>query len=314
MDLFSSAKKIFIFFLLSLIFINCPKRVSVKTTKIELMYLSSVIDDINSPEPYLCSAKNFKGIKVGYLNFATPFMSRIFQRLGFSNILDQIPIDFLITNQPVYGTNFLSIPVDLGYGFKNYEGIRFAIFTKYRDSLFISDQVKLATVKERSDVLWIVDKNILSSPPMIVDFIIKERILQDTIVRKIKREPDTTLLNTISNFQQLLSKTLQTKIFTANQSLIEFIFNKIKQKYSTNLMIYPVNMIKDNLIKDSLTIGEFMDKVNCETKFKVKELSKSGVNKILNDKIYAVMGNVTKQNIVFMPDNEGEYLFDLIFY
>ncbi|MEO0106154.1 MAG: hypothetical protein ABIL46_02350 [candidate division WOR-3 bacterium] len=314
MKLFCSEKKIFIFILICLIFLNCPKRVSVKTTKIEVVYLSSLIDDINNPEPYLCGAKNFEGIKVGYLNFATPFMSRIFQRLGFYNILDEIPLDFLITNQPVYGTKFLSIPVDLGYGFKNYEGIRFAIFTKYRDSLSISDQVKLATVKERSDVLWIVDKKLLSSPPIAIDFIIRERTLQDTIVKKIKISPDTTLLNTIHNFQQLLLKTLQTKIFTANQPISEFIFNKIKQKYNTNLMIYPVNMIKDNLLKDSLTVAEFMDKVNCDTKFKVKELSKSEVNKILNDKIYAVIGKITKQNIVLMPDPEGDYLFDLIFY
>ncbi len=314
MDLFCSAKKIFIFVFICLIFLNCPKRASVKTTKIEVIYLSSLLDDINNPEPYLCSAKNFKGIKVGYLNFATPFMSRIFQRLGFYNILDAIPLDFLITNQPVYQNKFLSIPVDLGYGLKNYEGIRFAIFTKYRDSLGISEQIKLATIKERSDVLWIVDKNLLNSPPRAIDFIIRERILQDTIVKKIKINSDTTLLNTISNFQQLLSKTLQTKIFTANQPISEFIFSKLKQKYNTDLMIYPVNMIKNNILKDSLTIAEFMDNVDCDTKFKIKELTKSEVNKMLNKKIYAILGEIAKKNTALIPDPEGEYLFDLVFY
>jgi len=314
MNLFNFAKKISIFILLCLIFLNCPKRMSVKTTRIEAVYLSSLIDDINNSEPYLCSVKNFKGIKVGYLNFATPFMSQIFQRLGFYNILDEVPIDFLITNHPVIGQRFLSIPVDFGYGLKNFEGIRFGILSKYRDSLTISDQIRLATIKERSDVLWVIDKNFLRSSPVQIDFIISERILKDTIMKKIKVELDTVILNKIKNFKDLLNQSLQMKISTNNLSISEFIFSKVKQKYNVNIMLYPLNMIKDNTTKDYFTIAEFMDRVNCDTRFKVKELTKSEINKMLNEKTYAVSGNITRNNIALIPDPEGEYLFDLIFY
>ncbi|MEO0137386.1 MAG: hypothetical protein ABIL40_02275 [candidate division WOR-3 bacterium] len=300
--------------LLLLVFLNCPKRVSIKTTKLEVFYLSSLLDDINRPQPNLAGIHNLNGVKVGYLNFATPFMAQLFNRLGFYNLLDEISLDFLITNQPVPGTRFLSVPHDLGYGFKNYEGIRFAIFTQFRDSLNISEQIKLATIRERSDVLWVVNRELLNSPPMVIDFIIRERMLQDTMVKKLKLEPDSTMINKIENFRQLLSQTLQTPVDIANQPLSEFIFKKLKQKYNVNLMIYPVNMIKDNRACYSLTLAEFMDKVNCETKFKIQVLSKTEVNKILNDKIYAVIGNIANQNSVLVPDGEGTYLFDLIFY
>lgn len=314
MNLPKLLKELCAIFIIFLLFLNCPKRVSVKTTKIEVIYLSSLLEDIKNPQPYLCSVKNFKGVKIGYLHFANPFMPQIFQRLGFYKFLNEVPIDFLITNHPVYGEKFLSIAQDLGYGFKNYEGIRFGIFCNYRDSLSISDQIKLATVKERSDVLWIIDKNLLNSHPMRIDFIIRDRVLKDTMVKKITIEPDTTLLKKIEDFKRLLNNTLQAKIETNSLPVSEFIFNRIRQKENIDVMIYPVNMIKDNSPKDSLTVAEFLERVFCDTKFRVVECSKAEINKILNEKVYAVVGKISKQNKALLPDDGGEYLFDLIFY
>lgn len=309
-----SVTKILVIIFLNLILINCPKRVSVKTEKIEVIYISSLLDDIKRSEPYLCRVKNSEGIKVGYLNFDSPFMPHLFQRLGFYRLLDEVPLDFLITNSSVYGEKFLSLPIDLGYGFKNYKGIRFGVFTQYRDSLSISQQVKLAMVKERSDVLWVIDKNLLSSPPMQIDFIIRNRILKDTMIKKIEAKIDTTLLNKLNSFNELLHKTLNTSLFLNNSTIADFIFSKLKQKVNINILITPKDLIKDNTPKDSISLDEFLRMVNCAVRFKITELTKSEVNKLLSENDYTIWGSVAKKNLAYIPDKEGEYLFDLIFY
>ncbi|MEO0185802.1 MAG: hypothetical protein ABIL22_03015 [candidate division WOR-3 bacterium] len=300
--------------LVCLTFINCPKRPSVKTSTIEVIYLSSLLADIQKPEPFLCSIKDSKGLKVGYLNFETPFMFQIFQRLGFYKFLNDVPLDFLITNYPVYQNNFLSIPVDLGYGIKNLEGIRFAICSQYRDSLTISDQVKLATIRERSDVLWVVDKKILSIPPAQIDFIIKNRILEDTIIRQVKPAVDTTLLVKLKEFNQLLNQTLNATLLLNNSTPADYVFLKIKEKKSIDVMLFPKDMIKDNTPKNSITISGFLSNVACDTKFKLQEMKKDEVNRIARENNYTILGKITKNNVVLVPDKEGEYLFDLLFY
>ncbi len=295
-------------------FINCPKRVSVKTSTIEVIYLASLFEDIQKPKPFLCSVKDNKGLKVGYLNFETPFMFQIFQRLGFYKLLNEVPLDFLITNYPVYQYNFLSIPADLGYGIKNLEGIRFAICSQNRDSLTISDQVKLATIRERSDVLWVVDKKIYSIPPVQVDFIIKNRILQDTSIKQIKPAIDSILLFKLKEFNQLLNQTLCSTIILNNSTLADYVFLKIKEKKNIDVMLFPRDMIKDNTPKSSITLGDFLGSVACDTKFKLLELKKDEVNKTAKENKYTILGKITKNNIVLVPNEEGEYLFDLLFY
>ncbi|MGB9721035.1 MAG: hypothetical protein ACPL28_06135 [bacterium] len=299
--------------LVCLAFINCPKRAGVRTSKIEVIYLSSLLEDIQKPEPYLCSIKDVRGIKVGYLNFETPFMFQIFQRFGFYKLLNDVPLDFLITNCPVYQPNFLSIPVDLGYGIKNFEGIRFAICSQSRDSLTISDQVKLATIRERSDVLWLVNKKILSIPPAQIDFITKDRILQDTIIKEIRPIIDSTLLVKLKEFNQLLNQTLKATFSLNNSTLADYIFLKIKEKKNIDVMLFPMDMIKDNAPKNSITIEDFLTSVACDTKFKIQEMKKDEVNKTARENKYRILGKIAKNNVVLIPDKEGEYLFDLIF-
>ncbi len=300
--------------LISLAFLNCPKRMSVKTTRIEVIYLSSLLDDIQRPEPFLCSIVNTGGLKIGYLKFETPFMFQIFHRLGFYKLLNEVPLDFLITNYPIYEQNFLSIPLDLGYGIKNYEGVRFAICSQYRDSLTISDQVKIATIRERSDVLWVADEKILSSPPMHIDFHVRNRILQDTTIRKIETKIDTTLFAKLSNFKKLLNQTLETRLFLNNSSLSDYIFSKIKAKKAIDIMLYPGNLLRDNTLKNELTIADFLRLVACDLRFHIKEMTREEVNKAMKEYGYQLKGNITKKNITLIPDKEGEYLFDLIFY
>ncbi len=309
-----SSKICFLIVFCCFLFLHCPKRVSVKTSRIEAIYLSSLLDDVQRPEPYLSSIAATKAIKIGYLNFETPFMSEIFKRLGFYELLAEIPLDFLITNYPVYGYSFLSIPLDFGYGIKNHEGIRFAICSKYRDSLSISDQVKLATIRERSDVLWIMDRKMLLSPALQIDFIIKDRTLQDTIIKKISTVEDTALRAKILRFNQSLEKILTPKINLAGKTIIDYIFEKVRQKCSANVFVYTTDFIKDNSVKDSVSIGEFLAMVDCHMKFRVVELTKSALNKMIKENGYLYRGDIAKTNVALVPDREGDFLFDLIFY
>ncbi len=310
----SPLRNCFLIVLSCLAFLHCPKRVSVKTSKIEVLYLSSLFEDIQRSRPFLSGIKQTKAIKIGYLNFETPFMSEIFKRLGFYELLAEVPLDFLITNYPVHGHNFLSIPLNLGYGIKNYEGIRFAVCCQYNESLSISDQVKLATIKERSDVLWLVDKKLLLSPALQIDFIIKDRILQDTIIKRIATYEDTVLQSKILNFTQSLNRILLPKVNLASKTIIDYIFERVKQKYNVNIVIYPADLIKDNAVKDSISIGDFLTKVSCDTRFRVMELTNSAANKTIKEHGYLYKGNIVKNNVVLVPDQEGNFLFDLMFY
>lgn len=307
-------KNYFPLIFICLLFFNCPKRASVKTSKIGVIYLSSLLEDIKKPEPYLCSIADTMAIKIGYVNFETPFMPQLFQRLGFYKFLSEIPLDFLITNYPVYGYNFLPIPLDLGYGIKNIEGIRFGICSQFYDSLSISDQVKLATLRERSDVLWIVDKKLLSLPALQIDFIIRNRVLQDTMIKNIKTVKDTIRQKHLNNFTQSLNQLLDTKIDLNQKKIAEYIFSRIKQKKNIEIMLYPEGLIKDSAVKDSMTIGQFLNNVACDTKFKTQELSEDEIKKKIRENGYQYRGTITSKNIALVPDSEGEFLFDLIFF
>ncbi|MGQ9465505.1 MAG: hypothetical protein ACUVQ4_07345 [bacterium] len=296
------------------LFINCPKRVSVKTSKIEVIYLSSLLEDIKKPEPYLCSIADTQALSVGYINFETPFMSQLFQRLGFYKFLSELPLDFLITNYPVYGYNFLPIPIDLGYGIKNIEGIRFGICSQPHDSLSISDQVKLATLRERSDVLWIVDKKLLSLPALQIDFIIRDRALQDTMIKNIKTVKDTIRQKYLNSFTQSLNQLLNAKIDLNKRTIAEYIFSRIKQKRNFEIMLYPAGLIKDSAVRDSMTIRQFLNNVACDIKFKTQELSEDEIKKKIRENGYQYKGTIAKKNIALFPDSDGEFLFDLVFY
>lgn len=310
---FKRTELLSILLLIPVLFLNCPKRMVVKTTKIEVLYLSSIYEDIQREKPFLSGIKNLNGIKVGYLNFDTPFLPQLFQRFGFYELLNEFPLDFLVTNYPVYGYNFLSIPESLGYGIKNYKGIRFGIFSKNKDSLTISEQTKLALVKERTDVLWVIDHTSFSMPPVLIEFLARERILQDTVIRRFVLEYDSVLLHKIKNFTKPLNSILSTEVYLGNRTLKEFIFSEIKDKQGVNLIIYPPELFKEEIRKGMTTIIELLRSVNCEMKFKRTELGRVEVKKILQDKKYLFWGNIEKKNHILIPDRDGEYLFDLLF-
>jgi len=302
-----------LFLLILPFFLNCAKRVSAIPKKIEVFYLSSLNEDLKRENSVVVGVNQLKGIKITYLHFEQPFLATVFERLGFYNLLNEFSIDFLITNAPVYGMNYLSIPETMGYGIKNYEGIRFAILNKNKDSLSIADETKITLLKERSDILLITDNKFLDSSPMKIEFFIKDRALTDTNITQMKIKPDSLLQKKLQAFKNTLNYTLNKRIDIENKRLDEYILSKLTQKEIADLILYPSNLFHKVITTNSITVYEFIANVACELKLKKVEMTKDEILKVKEEKKYNIWGNITKKNSVLLPDEEGKYIFDILF-
>jgi hypothetical protein len=163
-------------FLLVLPFIlNCPKQIVPQVEKIEVIYLSSLYDDLYRDEPFLAGVQHMEGIKIGHLITDEPFLATLLGRLGFYQLLDEYNLDFLVSDSLVYGLSYFPIGKSMGYGISNYKNIRFAVVSMNQDSSTIADEITLSLIKQRSDVLWVLDKNFLAAAPQEVTLHITDR-------------------------------------------------------------------------------------------------------------------------------------------
>lgn len=306
----------YLFLLIIPLLLNCPKKYAPKVEKIEAVYLSSFYEDIQREKPFLSGIKNLSGIKIGHINTDPPFMAILLGRLGFYELLNSTGIDFVIGDPIVFqadNINYFFVPVSMGYAIKNYEGIRFAILCKNKDSLTIADEITITLVKQRSDVLWVIDKAMIDSPPMKIDFFIKDRGLSDTSMTAIEIEPDTMLLKKLQNFKNNFNNMLSRKIYLENKRLDEYVLSKIALSKDVNVILYPEYLFGDVIKKDSISLSEILNNVMCGLKFqKSVDMTKNEILEFNKEKKYKVWGKSIKTNQVLLPDNQGEYLFDLI--
>jgi len=300
--------------LLIALLLNCPKKYAPKVEKIEVLYLSSLYEDIYREQPYLAGLKNTPGIKIGHLHTEPPCMARLLGRLGFYQVLDEFPLDFIICDTTIYNAHYMSIPESMGYGITNYKGIRFAILSMDKDSLTIEDEVIMTLVRQRSDVLWVIDKNLISSPPQKIDFLIEARALTDTSMSAITVTPDSTLHNKLSNFENTLDEVLSTKIGLEGERLDEYVLSKVALHDDVNIILYPDMLFLDREVKDSISIGDLLDKVQCEMKLKESHrMTKAEIEQLSKEKGYAVWGELMQNNRVSLPDTQGTALFDILY-
>ena len=291
--------------------LNCPKKYAPGVKKIEAIYISSLYEDIYREEPIITGIEDQPGLKIGHLITDPPFMANILARIGFYDLLNKYPIDFIITDLDIHGENYFSIPATMGYAIKNYEGIRFAVVYKNKDSLAIDDQIKLSIIKQRSDVLWIIDRALIESQPMKIDFFIKDRGLADTTISPIEVRPDTSLLENLRDFKTRLEEVLNSKIYLKGKRLNDYIFSTIAINKDVNVILYPDDMVLNVVKKDSLTIREVIDNVSCELKFKMSlDMTKNELIEISDEKKCRIWGEPIEKNRVLLPGDDGEYLFD----
>lgn len=285
-----------------------------KVEKIEVLYLSSLYEDIYREEPYLTGLKNIPGIKIGHLETEPQSMARLLGRLGFYQLLNEFPLDFVICDTTIHNARYMSIPASMGYGITNYRGIRFAILSKNKDSLTIEDEVIMTLVKQRSDVLWVIDKNLISLPPQKIDFLIEGRALTDTSMSALTVTPDTSLNNKLSNFKNMLDKVLNKKIDLEGTRLDEYVLSKVALHDHVNIVLYPETLFLDREVTNSLSINELLKKVQCETIFsESRRMTKTEIEQLSIEKGYAVWGEFMKNNRVSLPDTQGTVLFDILY-
>lgn len=306
----------FVLLLMIPLILNCPKKYKPDIESIEVLYLSSLHDDIYRDKPILAGIKGVPGFKVGHLKTDPAFLGIIMGRLGFYELLNETGIEFVLTDSLGFwadNINYFLIPRNLGYAIKNHEGIRFAILRKNKDTLTIDDEIQVSLVKQRSDILWIIENKLLDIAPVRINFFIKDRGLTDTTMTVLAVEPDSLLAAKIINFRKKLAQTLNQNIFLGEKTLQEYILSKVSKNEGVDVILYPRELFMNGIKKDSVTLQEILNNVVCEMKFTKMKMDKNQTLKLNADARYQVWGKVTKSNNVLFPDEFGIYVFDMFY-
>ena len=302
--------------------LNCPKQIVPRVAKIEVDYLSSLYEDLYKEKPLLTRVGQLEGIKIGHLITDPPFMEKILGRLGFYQLLDEFALDFIIVDSPVYGMNFFPIQKSMGYGINNYKNIRFAIVSKDKDSLTIDDEIKMSLIRQRSDVMWVLDKTVLDLGPTKIDFLIKNWEFSDTSMVPIDGALDTVLLNKLYQFRQLVDEYLNKRVYLENKTLDEYILSTIALREDVNVILYPEGLFCYGIEDDSISIRNILIDVSCELKLKKAVMTKTKLLDYNEEKGYRMWGQIIKNNSVMLPVEDtvsvedadiGNYVFDLFY-
>jgi hypothetical protein len=306
----------YLFLLIFPLLFNCPKKYAPDVESIEVLYVSSLYNDIYQDQPILAGIKGLPGLKVGHLKTNPPFMSIILGRLGFYELLNETGIDFVIADSLTFWTdniNYFLVPKSMGYAITNYEGIRFAILRKDKDSLAIADEIQISLVKQRSDVLWIIENRLLDIAPIRINFFIKDRGLADTTMTALKVETDSSLYGKIKEFKNKVEQTLNRKIYLEQKDLKAYILSTVSLNEGINIILYAQGLFINDISSDSITLEEILNSVVCEMKFSKMVMNKKQIQELNKEKEYKTWGKLKKNNNVLLPDEYGTYLFDMFY-
>lgn len=295
---------------------NCPKKYAPDVESIEVLYVSSLYNDIYRDQPILAGIKGLPGLKVGHLKTNPPFMSMILGRLGFYELLNETGIDFVIADSLTFWTdniNYFLVPKSMGYAITNYEGIRFAILRKDKDTLAIADEIQISLVKQRSDVLWIIENRLLDIAPIRINFFIKDRGLADTTMTALKVETDSSLYGKIKEFKNKVEQTLNQKTYLEQKNLKAYILSTVSLNEGVNIILYAQGLFINDISGDSITLEEILNSVVCEMKFSKMVMNKEQIQELNEEKEYETWGKLKKNNNVLLPDEYGIYLFDMFY-
>ncbi len=283
--------------------------------RIEVTYLSSLYEDMMKQSPLLCGIRQLPGIKIGHLITDPPFVGVLMEEMGFTDILDESGIDFVIAENalPKLDLNYFIIPKSMGYVIKNYQGIRFAIFSKDRDSLTINEETKIVLIRQLSDVMWVIDQNFFEQPASKIEFLITNRTLADTVMRVVKTEADTTLTRKLKNFKSAFDDLLNRKTFCNNKRLDEYVLAQVAVNAEVDIIFYPENIFRKKEKRDSVSVRELLNDVAGETKFrKASDLTPQEIAEL--SKKYHLWQTGKKGKTVLVPDTNGDYLFDFLIF
>jgi hypothetical protein len=297
-----------------LLLLNCPKRYAPKVDRIEVYYLGSLYEDIYREPPFLSGAPAMEGIVIGYLDIEPPILRHILGSLGFFTLLDEFAIDYVMSDTLIYNVHYLSIVPTLGYGIKNYEGIRFAVVRTGSDSLTISDQLQLTLIEQRSDILWLVDDDFFSTTPRRIDFYVENRQLADTSSALLEVSPDSVLMENVAAFRNRLDTLFNTAYILAGKDFIEFVLETVAQQEGVHAIVYPPDIVRVQSHPDTVTLSETVNSLDWTVRLhKVTDMTKKDVLQFIDENGYALWGQLQTTNTCLIPDVQGKNLFDLFY-
>jgi hypothetical protein len=292
-----------------LLVLHCTSGMAPSVKKIEVIYLGSIYEDIYKQNPISAGVAELPGIKITHTRTEPVFMEYYLYRVGLHELLKDLAIDYVIGDTLVQDKDLFGIHSSMGYAIRNYGGIRFAVVSS-EDSLTIKDQVQLTLIKERSDIIWIVDPKAQNLQPSVIDFYISDRALSDTSMAPIKATPDTARGRMITKFRNRLEDGLNSKYYMGGRVADRFL-SSIAKQHGVNMIIYPENLFATKAEADSMTLRELMECVAFEMKFNKTEMDKDEITETCQKKGLLQWGTMTKENMVLLPDDTaGKHIFD----
>ena len=296
--------------LIILLVLHCTPGVVPKTSKIEVLYLGSVYDDIHLENPVCASHSDLPGVRVAHTLTEPPFLEYYMYRVGLAELLSALEIDFIITDTVIRNQNFFSIPKNAGYAITNFEGIRFAMFAASSESLTIEDQVQLTLARERSDILWVIDRQQLDTKPALINFYINNRALSDTSISPLAPLIDTTRYRLVKDFTRKVDAVLDRNIHLGGR-IDEHLCSRIASNHAVNVILYPENLFVKTLQADSMSLRELFDCINFEMKFKKSKMTEDALSEMRVSSNLMMWGNIETKNEVLFPDaSDGQHIYD----
>jgi hypothetical protein len=295
-----------------LVMLCCTKGVVPKASKIEVLYLGSIYEDIFRENPNSAGISKFPGVRVAHVLTEPEFMEYFLQSNGLPALLDELGFDFVIADTAIPDHRYFTVVRSMGFAIKNFGGIRFALLS-CKDSMTIDDQVKLSLVKERSDVLWVVDDDLLKLPPSIINFYINNRVLTDTSILPIKATPDESRMRQVVAFRERIENELNRKIHIAGR-VDDHLFSVLARKQEAGVIIYPASLFTEVIEADSASLRTLMQSVAFGMRLKKTVMSDDEINELCTTRGYLKWGKMEKANTVLVPDEvRGQYIFNLYY-
>ena len=293
-----------------LVILSCTAGVGPKSGKIEVVYVGSMQEDIYRENPISAGVAGLSGIKLAHTLTTPVFMEYFLQRMGLYELMSDLGLDFVIGDTVVHDHGYFALSKSMGYGLMNFEGIRFAIVSSIKDSLTMDDQIRLTLLKERSDILWVIDKSLLHLAPSLIRFHISERSLSDTSMSALKPRSDTTRLRKIRDFRKKIDKELNKEINIMGR-VDDHLFSVIAQRETLDVIIYPAKLFVRIFEGDSMSLRALMETIAFETKFGKTDMDSDEISRMCETHGYSKWGVMKKRNAVLVPDaTAGRHIFD----
>jgi hypothetical protein len=292
-----------------LVSLSCIAGLSPGVRSIDVVYIGSIWDDINREKPFSARVTDTDAIKLAHTLADPPFMEYYLQQMGLHELMNELGFDFVIGDTLVYGGDYFPMSKSMGYAIKNFGGIRFAMICSTEDSLTMEDQVILSLLKERSDILWVIDKPLLETPPSLIKLNVHQRLLSDTSMSAIKAKEDMGMVDLISEFRHRIERELNATIETGGP-VTEHVLSTVAQKENVNVIIYPKGLFVSIKEAQTMSLRDLFESVAFEMKFRKTEMERGQIIEFCKTTGCLTWGEVTQTNNVLVPDEKtGKHIY-----